>query len=616
VLQEKIIDLNKLSLIDSPDEYETIVNTLSDLSKYKEGRREIFTLIKNNEEFKVTAGKALLNLILLYPYYITLSEFSSDRIITTEVDDKILGKYLDRTIKDLYDNCSTESLNDIMGTVIENLMFIGISIVSNSGNTLSIKDIFEAMECDPEIKDLINYKIPTNLSFDEIEVDIKEKGLILADKLTKVNVNFRRLIHSGSAINKDQLTQSLLSVGLKPDLAGYVLPEPIDSSFLRGLNNVEEYFVNAIGGRKALITNFKQVRNSGYMARKLALNAITHKIDQSTQFCNTTHTLNLKIQDRLHAKRLAGRYFLENGKPVFHSESDLLEMIGQDVKLFSPITCCNETGVCQYCYGNLAKYNATIHAGLYGTLLISEQLTQRLLSSKHLLKTRSIKIDWPEEFLKSFTVERTEIIADPEVKRIFIAIEDISDDEENNGKYVSNKIQILKENEKVKKTLNIPVDLYLEKEIWETAIEHEDGSLELKLNNESDLVFFIFIENNELSASLQKLLNIFEKESYEDFNLMYSDLIFLFNENGIRSQSIHIEMILRGFVRDDTNIILRPNFSGIDMPQYQILKLNQAILNSPSLTNSLSFERIENQLLSTTIFDKTENNPFDIFYGG
>jgi hypothetical protein len=115
---------------------------------------------------------------------------------------------------------------------------------------------------------------------------------------------------------------------------------------------------------------------------------------------------------------------------------------------------------------------------------------------------------------------------------------------------------------------------------------------------------------------LKNLLNIFEKENFIDFNEMYSALIYLFNENRISAQSHAIEIIIRGFVRSLDNIIERPDFSFSEMPPYQILKLNSAILNSPSVTNSLAFERIENQLLSTNIFSKEKKSEFDIFFGG
>ena len=62
-------------------------------------------------------------------------------------------------------------------------------------------------------------------------------------------------------------------------------------------------------------------------------------------------------------------------------------------------------GICYKCYGELAYVNKDINPGRYASEKLSAELTQRLLSAKHLLETVIKKIQWCKEFVPSVSKE-------------------------------------------------------------------------------------------------------------------------------------------------------------------------------------------------------------------
>lgn len=127
-------------------------------------------------------------------------------------------------------------------------------------------------------------------------------------------------------------------------------------------------------------TNYKQVKTSGYLSRKLVLLVANHVIDPELEDCGTMHGIQTVVQSADHAKRLVGRYIASEANPDWHQvdEEELMGLIEQPIALRSPATCAGHEGICHTCYGELARSNASIHAGIYGVLVISEQITQRL----------------------------------------------------------------------------------------------------------------------------------------------------------------------------------------------------------------------------------------------
>lgn len=605
---------------DGPDGYSEVVTELRRVCLEEDGGRlGVLTVDCGLGPEEMTAGRALASLALLYPYRVAEVRPAPERFLRGQLDASAIERHLNETIGDLYTAADPETLSLATAAAINFLADLACDVAGRVGTSVSIVGLLEAAEADPRIGELLSWTAPDG-ELGDIEKAADEAGAELLARLRALPGEFGRLIRSGAAVNKDQLRQALLNIGVKPGLMdGELIPEPIDTSFLRGMRGVEDFYICAIGARKALTTNFKQVKTSGYLSRKLVLLVANHVVDPELEDCGTGHSVRTVVQSADHAQRLIGRYvrIAEEGPGApwnVVDEALAQGIVGETVDLRSPITCSGESGICHVCYGDLARSNSSIHAGIYGVLVISEQITQRLLSSKHLLKARPTKIAWPEEFQEHFSVERAMILAESTVDRIYIKADDIELDEDEERELTSTfTYKIANKNSRVR--ITTPVPIYLDEDAW-ASTEIDDGERIITPIPETP-IFHVPVANTDLSEALHAIFNLIEREESSTYHEAYGRLMELLTRSELRTPSVHAEIILRAMVRSAADPMARPDFSsGPDEPPYVILKLTPAILSSPSVTNSLAFERVKAQLTSTEILRKNRSGVVDAFFGG
>ena len=124
--------------------------------------------------------------------------------------------------------------------------------------------------------------------------------------------------------------------------------------------------------------------------------------------CGTKHHLNYIVVNEDSLNKIVNRYYKVDDE-LKMVKKDSYHLIGKTIKLRSPITCDIDEGVCDICYGKLAEINRSKHAGIVSVLSLTEQITQMLLSAKHLLQAVSDKIEWGNLFNKYFIVDRNMI---------------------------------------------------------------------------------------------------------------------------------------------------------------------------------------------------------------
>ena len=602
----EVYDINQI-LLDDELYKSTKLNLISDL----ENRDDIIVVEDGQKKYKMTKANLLTNLIILRPFNVFKKPFrkiTKDFLINANKFTKaMLSDYFNKVI-DYFDDVDFIELNEVISSVIEELADLSGEINVRVGNTVSLHGIIELIEKCPEVYDLINTTIPDKLQFDEIEEYVKDQVSKLVKVLSAYNNVFSNYINSRTGINIKQLGQSIVNIGLKPDLYGNVISDPINTNYLQGLRDVKDFYINAIGTRKALITNFNKVKESGYLTRKLSLLMIDTLLDYDNEDCGSHHYIKAKIESKDTLKRLEGRWYINGDElNMINSETDL-HLIGQTIEIRSPITCLGRK-ICRTCYGDkLAKLNKNLHVGILAVLFLTNQLTQMLLSSKHLLQTQSSKINWQKEFLEYFTVDRHMIlfngVADNSV--MIIDTEDIEDGE--NASIKSFRIKQGRSIKKIESEIDLIITKELDKKIHDN--KHNDGYSYIPLKNiKADTVLFnIVMENNELSASLQGILDLIETNHHlglTDINDIYNKFITLLNESGIRINSVHIELILRTLIRDIMNETKRPDFTQDEFPEYKILRVTDAVIKSESVSVGLVFEQLKRQLVNPEIYNKS-----------
>lgn len=504
-----VLDLDQI-MGDESEFGEAIDSLFFQCTGIDHGRFKLFLVVYGDREIEMTAGQALANLALLFPYHYVCKS-ASHRIFSGQMNDKDIEAHLNATVQELYDDTDPETLNRIVAYSTNLLSDIACAITTKVGTSISIYSLLEAAEKDPEIRRLINWTCPPG-ELGEIEKAADSVVNELVQRLTAINGNnYSRALRSGAIINKDQFRQAVVNIGVKPGLMdGELIAEPIDTSFLRGMRGVEDFYIASIGARKALTTNYRQVKAAGYLSRKMELLLVPHYINLEKD-CSTIHGVSTVVIDDDHAQRLSGRMIKLKQEHQWEMTGyqRLHSLIGKQIILRSPVTCASEDGVCHSCYGQMAKSNHSIHAGLYAGLSISDQITQRLLSSKHLLKARPHKIAWPEEFLQSFSVERANVLAESQVDRIYVNQDDIEEDEED-GMRATATFYYKLSGSRTRFKVSTPTPIFLDEEAWGTA-DPDDDEISIQPQPESS-VFTVPVGNSDLSEALTLIFSLIERE--------------------------------------------------------------------------------------------------------
>jgi hypothetical protein len=519
-------------------------------------------------------------------------------------DSKKLGDYID-IISEEYEKYKKD-LDPLKEGIIDSIVKLSddmVKVNSLRGATINLYSIGKLAETNKEFKDLLGWEIPNGIGLNDIEKLVNEKVGRCIEILSEADTVYRDLIRGG-AISTRQLGQSFVSIGLKPDVEGRVIPEPINTSFLRGLRGRQDYFTCAIGARKALLINFKQVKQSGYLARKLLLLVVNTSLDSDFEECDTKHTLPVHVEDEKTFERIVGRYE-DTGHVIERSEKE--KYIGKDIRIFSPITCACKTGICKRCYGKLSDKIKGFHAGIIAVLLLTEKLTQILLSSKHLLMACTEKIPWTEEFAKSFSVDKDNIFPNIGTTKIVIDMNQVCEDEE--GDKYTNIISVKCENKNL--VIKTPKKLFFN-ERDSVAMEKEATSYTMHPDSDESC-FYLKTQNIELNTTLTTLIDLLQKSDHggfgDDYRQIYNAFIEKLNKSSFKLSSVHAEMIISCLLKDKNGN--KPDFSKEDPGEIRVSNIRDSILEDDSLAASLAFEQIKKQLNSIETYAKTKNGIFD-----
>lgn len=247
-----------------------------------------------------------------------------------------------------------------------------------------------------------------------------------------MNNPLSRALRAGM-INSSQLMQCLAIRGFVTEVDGAILPNPILTSFAKGLTNLYDFIAESRSAAKSLYYSEAPLQDAEYFARKLQLLCMTIESIVHTD-CGTDKYLLWKvtppIKDEFNnviqasdLKFMLGKYYLneETNKlqEITHDDPSLYNKI---IKIRSSIFCKHENPhkVCAVCFGALS-HNVSKYANL-GHLCaatMTQQSSQSVLSIKHLdASASSTKIILNDSTSMFFTVNknRSSYLIKPEIK--------------------------------------------------------------------------------------------------------------------------------------------------------------------------------------------------------
>jgi hypothetical protein len=514
-----------------------------------------------------------------------------------------------------------------------------------------LEDFIDLMKHNKEAYDIMHCDL-SDVNLD----DMKSVGMKLTNRLVSIISRSDHCLApffiSKEGVNVKQFKEFAVHIGTKPDGRGSIYPVPINNSYLTGGSNTFATFrIESSVGRTAQIILAKNVGDAGYFGRMLGLNNTSGPglHDDPRYICDSKNFVTIKLTKENFNSVANNRYYrihpngMEYKLTRYHKH-----LIGQTIYLRSPMTCASASrgeGICYRCYGDLAYTNKDINIGKMAAEELSRELTQKMLSAKHLLEAAVKEISWVDErFLNYFTVNYTFLkVNEDALDRGFEIIIDLNDiDLASDGdefvdadynKYISRfKIDVPGEDPIVVETTDND-DLILMPELDEyiqRAFKKFDDDIVtidikdlMRSRGQTDQevdpnIFGIKIYNNDLSRSLDNCKSIINKKRPTSDKMNTKDellknLIDATLDAGLRISSNHLEVILMNQIRHASHTEATPEWEYRDEP-YQILTLGTALQRHPSVTVTMSFEKIKKTLFNPLTFRKTKPSPMDLFF--
>lgn len=558
--------------------------------------------------------------------YLFFSEKFNRNAIKQYIDHKFLN--LNRT------RFSTRKLCNIIDDTLYRFRYID-EFSLYLCNTINDEDFITLMNSNPEFYDYLH----TDLSNVPLE-DVKNVGQDITNKAIKIIENSDHCLAdsfaTGEGVNRKQFREFATNIGTIPNGDGGVYPIIVNNSFINGgVNKIAYSMVESAKGRQAQIYSKNNVGTSGAFARILGLNNRDTKLHSHPEYiCNTRHFVKITITNNAFLKKFNNRYYrFRPDGPEYKVDAEKdLHLIGQVLYFRSPMTCASKAnghGICYRCYGDLAYTNSDINIGTIAAELLSAELTQMLLSAKHLLESNIISIEWTEGFTdifemnfniikirEDFECKKWKLIIDEEINR-----EDDMDDIEYN-EYI-NRFHVIDPKGRVRDIASkTSEDIYLSAELSSiiSSLTPVDGIYTIDMEDIKDLdLFLVHISNDELSATLdhvKAVINKYPKIPGMTKDSILQEFVTAVLNGGLNVDAVHLEVLLSNQIRaglDQDNIIQMPHWE-FEEADYALVNLDTALKNHPSITTTLEYQKVSKALYNPLSYKKTAPSQMDLFF--
>ena len=346
-----------------------------------------------------TVGRTIFNLAL--PYQV---QFMNWPLVKGDVKD---------LITEIYEYCDNETTT----WAADSIKDLGFEFATKSGYSIAVADLQIPPEKEAIVADAFEKVGAVERSFrrglltaqeqDDRLIDIWQKTTAIVGDAVKANMNphgnMAVMALSGATKGGFGPVSQLAGMrGLMADPSGQIIPVPIRSSFREGLTALE-YFISSHGARKGLADTALRTADAGYLTRRLvdvSQDAIINNEDCGTDNCivleRSEDVAGQTLQDRVFSRVLAdhvvdqetGEVLVEKNTLVSREIARRIQKSNVDrVKVFSPLTCALEYGLCAKCYGldlgrgQPVEKGATV--GIVAAQSIGEPGTQLTLRTFH-----------------------------------------------------------------------------------------------------------------------------------------------------------------------------------------------------------------------------------------
>jgi len=315
----------------------------------------------NNRTINLSLGRIWFNLLLPDSYPL--------------VNEPITKQKMNKIIFDICEKYKTEETSEFL----QKIQSEAFKLATLSPNTFDINMFIPPKEWvrkKEEFKKKID-KLTPNEFRSEAEKLTKELLDYFKDK------NFRGADIMFSGAKGNPITDwgfLLVSKGYVLDIEGQLLG-PITSSLNDGFGKIDYYHAAAEARKNFYIRSVLSFL-PGYLTRKLANANAGLCIDHTTKDCGSTKTFSVTVNSDI-AKLLYKRNYISQSNTIKMIE-DTDRIIGRTIKLRSPLYCKSKHGICETCYGDLAKILNTKNIGLLAAGAINKVGINTMMKMRHI----------------------------------------------------------------------------------------------------------------------------------------------------------------------------------------------------------------------------------------
>lgn len=519
--------------------------------------------------------------------------------------------------------------------------------------TLDILDLSDIMT-DPKVQSMLDDKVKMivpnrDTRIVEKYIDSRNKELLeLFNSKDALQHNALYPYRKADQLNKFQLPQMIFAYGPRTDVDDTVVGLPVAGSAVEGLHNIQEFAVESLSAKKAAFYNHTAVKDSQYFGRRqhLLASSIAHIYPGD---CGSTHLIKFTVTEKNY-NNIVGKNIMRNGKLVTVTRTMCKELIGQTIEMRSPLTCRYRRGVCEVCGGAVFRnINPKLNLGILSAIHVIEPTTQKILSSKHLIKTFSLVYEIPSsatEVLRKSSAN--EITWTPELDKMVTKMElgiDVKDfprfhdtiylrqeegkpiKEELFSKIKSITFHNLTTDETVAYDLcagtassQLPYFsaeflLHVRDMYAANRIKLKDGMYWIPLQGTAKMPIFRFVVVNDNMLMFVKRVSRFLNIDIKDFTSCstalqtMSDII----HDKVEANLVHLEVLLKGYLITSPTDYRVPR---VEDPEHVLFEKNASILANRTVGTQLGFEKLEQYLKYPAAYLSCKmSSAFDLFVG-
>lgn len=593
-----------------------------------------FKFYKDDKEtYELEFRAFLYNVFLWYPMVELkgIHAFGAHSIVRPEQLPNINKEITNISLKPLRDNSVRKRIRESYASaIVYDLQSIGVYFSLIMLLHFDLSHIFHMYD---NYGDLLHPKSYDGMQPDEIceENEKNEKLLMKYIREDGVDNPFHQIVCGGNPFKVKQMRELLMSISLRPTLDGNVVTKPINKGLIMGaLHSASDKFIDALASRKPQLVNNNDMGDIGYFIKALNILTRTLEVSRWTLDCGSTHFVEYEVKSEAHLKLLAGKYIDDGHGDIRMLREDEKEYIGKKIRARSAVTCCcGENEVCATCIGDLITYNWDIAEGfaVFITEEYSKDIEQNSLSQKHLINPIPEVIEFCKEFAKWFELRGTEIYLKYGLPvkdyAIYIEPEEIFKFEEfdpdttyntyiDSGRFF---IENLKSGDRTEISIKNDKKFFIRTESMSVL---KDGYMALKDLSDEVPIFEISIENNDATVPFKEMMKILKWENKKlkdpSINGISNKMLDLFVQANLKLAIAAAEMALNRIIRRPDDVMRRPDFSRIEMPEYHAYSTSKCLEENASPTVGFIFEQLQRQMLRLNIEERNDPSFVDPFW--